>query len=92
MVFVKKSIFFLYVLFKQKRKKETFFNILDRKQSFLDLKSEVLKKSTICKRVTPWFLLKNRPFPHICFFRKKSQKETVFYILERKEFFLHLKS
>ena len=41
------------------REKERFFNILDRKECFLDLKSEVLKKSkksTFCKGVSPLFL------------------------------------
>ena len=33
----------MFILFKE-REKETFFNILDRKECFLDLKSEVLKK------------------------------------------------
>ena len=54
----------------KKSHKETFFDILDRKQCFLDLKSEVLKKSkksTFCKRVTPWFFSKNYPFPHLFF-------------------------
>ena len=46
MVFVNKSTFFLYVVFKQKKNyKETFFDILGRKECFLDLKSEVLTQS-----------------------------------------------
>ena len=55
MVFVKNSTFFLYVFFLSKKsKKETIFDILDRKEFFLDLKSEGLKKSkksTFCKGV-----------------------------------------
>ena len=38
--------------------KKTFFDILDRKECFLDLKSEILKKSkksTFGKVVSPWF-------------------------------------
>ena len=60
-------IFFLT----KKSQKETFFHILDRKECFLDLKSEVLKNSkklTFCKGVSPWFFSKNRPFSHLLFF------------------------
>ena len=78
----------------KKSHKEAFSDILDRKECFLDLKSEVLKKSkksTFCKVVSPWFLSKNRPFPYMFFFSKKSKKETFFYILDRKQCFLDLK-
>ena len=95
MVFVKKSTFFLYVFLSKTSLKETFFDILDRKECFLDLKSEVLKKSrksTFCKGVSPWFLSKNRPFFYMFFLSEKSQKQTVFDILENKECFLDLKS
>ena len=80
----------------KKSQKQTVFNILDRKECFLDLKSEVLKKSnklTFCKGVSPWFLSKNRPFSYMFFFlSKKSQKQTVFDILDTKECILDLKS
>ena len=95
MVFVKKSTFFLYVFLSETSLKETFFYILDRKECFFDLKSEVLKKSrksTFCKGVSPWFLSKNRPFCYMFFVSEKSQKQTVFDILENKEWFLDLKS
>ena len=42
MVFVRKSTFLLYVFFGAKKsQKERIFDILDRKECFLDLKSEV---------------------------------------------------
>ena len=66
----------------KKSQKERFFDILDKNECFLDLKSEVLKrskKSTFCKRVSPWFLSKNRLFSYMFFFSQKSQKETFFY-------------
>ena len=92
MIFLKKSTCFLYVFFLSKKsQKETFFDILDRKQSFLDLKSEVLTKSKkidILQRGSPWFLSKNRPFSHIFVLRKKTKKETIFDILDSKECFL----
>ena len=95
MVFVKKSTFSLYVFFLDKKsQKQTLFDILDRKECFLDLKSEVLKNSkkwTVCKGVSPWFLSKNRPFSHMFFWSKKKQKETFFHILDRKECFLDKK-
>ena len=71
MVFVKKSTFFLYVFFSKKTQKERFFDILDRKECFFDLKSEVLKKSKkskFSKGVSPWLFSKNRPFSYMFFF------------------------
>ena len=65
MVFVKKSTFFHMFLLSKKGQKETFFDILDRKECHLDLKSEVLTKSKnieILGEVSPWLLSKNRPF------------------------------
>ena len=73
----------------KKSHKETFFNILDRKESFLNLKSEVLaksKKSTFCKGVSRWFLSKYRPF-FICFFFEQNKKETFFMFLIEKNTF-----
>ena len=39
------DLFLTYFFFSKKGQKETFFHILDRKECFLDLKSEVLKNS-----------------------------------------------
>ena len=87
--FSKNRPFSHFFFLTKKSQKETFFDILDRKECFLDLKSEVLKNSkkwTVCKKVSPWFFSKNRPFSHMFFFLdKKSQKETLFDILHRKE-------
>ena len=96
MVFVKKSTFFSYVFsWSKKSQKETFFDILDKNECFLDHKRKVLKnsrKSTFCKGVSPLFLSKNGPFSHMFFFQQKSQKETFFDVLDSKECFLHLNS
>ena len=57
-------------LLSKKSHKETFFDILDIKKYFLNLKSETLaksKKSTFCKGVSPWFFSKNRPFSYMFF-------------------------
>ena len=80
----------MFLLSKQS-KKETYFDILDSKECFFDLKSETLaksKKSPFCKEVSPWFLSKNRPFSHMFFLGKKSKRETFSDILDRKECFL----
>ena len=48
--------------------KKSLFDILDKKECFLDRKSKVRKKtknSKICKGVSQWFLSKNRPFFHV---------------------------
>ena len=79
----------------KKSQKETIFDILESKECFLHLKSKVLKKSkksTFFKTFSPCFLSKNRPFSHMFFLAKKSQKETFFDILDSKECFLDLKS
>ena len=79
MVFVKKSTFFLYVFLTKKTQKERFFDILDRKQCLLDLKSEFLKrstKSTFCKGVSPWFSLKMDLFLICSFEERKPERNT----------------
>ena len=58
MVLFEKSTFLTCFFLAEKAKKKTFFHILERKEGFLDLKSEVLKKwkkSTFCKGVSPWY-------------------------------------
>ena len=94
MILSKNRPFFLYVFLSKKSQKEIFFDILDSKVCFLDLKREILKNSkklTFCKGVSPWFLSKIRPFSHMYFWSKKGQKETFFDILNSKECFLDLK-
>ena len=64
-------------LLSKKGQKETFFDILDRKECHLDLKSEVLTKSknmVILEEVSPWFLSKNRLFFYVYFLTKKANK------------------
>ena len=70
----------MFFLSKQS-KKETYFDILDSKECFLDLKSETLaksKKSAFCKGVSPWFLSKNRPFSYMFFFDQKKPELNIF--------------
>ena len=92
--FVKVDLFLIRFFFEQKRKKQTFIDILDRKECFLDLKSQVLKyskKSTFSKGVSPWFLAKIRPSSYMFFLSKQSKKQTYFDILDSKESFFDLK-
>ena len=78
---------FSYRCFSQKLcQKRSFFDILDRKQSFLDQKIEVLtmaKKWTFYKGVScPWILSKNRTFSYRCFSQKLFHKRSfsIFWI------------
>ena len=94
--FCLKINFFKYVFFSKESQKETFFDILDRKEFFLDLKSQVLKKSkksTFCKRASAWFLSKNRPFSYMFFFQQnKARNKTFLIFCIEKNCFLDLKS
>ena len=88
-------VFFVMSFLSKKNQKETFFDILDRKECFLDLKSEVLKKSKkskFSKGVSPWLFSKNRPLSYVFFLAKKARKKYFFDILDSKECFLDLKS
>ena len=93
--FWQKNRSFSYRCFSQKFcQKRSFFNILDRKQLFLDQKIEVLtrvKKWTVFKGVSPWILSKNRTFSYRCFSQKLYQKRSFFDILDRKQSFLDKK-
>ena len=74
----------------KKSQKQTAFDNLDRKESLLDLKSEVLKKSrklTFSKGVIPWFLSKNRPFSYMFFLTKKARnKQFLIFWIEKNGF------
>ena len=71
MVFAKiRPSSYMFFFVSKQSKKETFFDILDSKECFLDLKRETLaksKKSAFSKGVSPWFLSKNRPFSYMFF-------------------------
>ena len=71
---------------RKKNQKETFFDILDRKQCFLDLKSDILHRGQ-----SMVFVKKSTFFSYV-FFSKETQKETFIDILNKKEPFLALKS
>ena len=93
MVFFKKWTVLLYVflfLAKKARKKHSLIFWIEN-NAFWTSKvkfSQSRKKSTFSKGVSSWFFSKNRPLSHIFFLRKKSQRETFFDILDRKQCFL----
>ena len=71
-------MFFGQIKLNQKR---SFWDVLDRKERFLDQKSKVLKKSDELKfsqRVSPCFLSKNRIFLSTVFGGKSSLKRSFF--------------
>ena len=67
-------------------RKERFFDILERKQSFLDQRIEVLKgakKWTFFKGASPWILSKKRTFCYRHFLQKSFQKRS--FLIFQKE-------
>ena len=72
----------MFFFLTKKSQKERVFDILDRKESFLDLKSEVVaksKKSTFCNGVSPWFFSNNQPFSYMfLFLAKNARKKHLF--------------
>ena len=70
-----------------------FYDILERKNAFLDYKNKKFKKSKnwhVFKRVNPWFWSKNGNFSNF-FFCNIGQKNVFYDILERKNAFLGYK-
>ena len=80
MVFLKKSTFSSSVVLSKESQKETFFDQLDSKECFLDLKSEDEKNRHFAKGFNPWFLSKNWPFSHMLFLSKKKGRKNYFLI------------
>ena len=88
-----KNLNFCYGCFLQElcQKKKSFFDSLDRKQSFLEPKIEVLtraRKWRFFKGVSPWILSKNWTFSYRRFSQKSYQKRSFFDVLERKQSFV----
>ena len=92
MIFVKNWSFFLSFYLGKIGQENVFYDILDRKNVFLDYKNIKLKKSKnwdFSKGVSPCFLLK---FFHV-FVLGKIRQENVFHdILERKNAFVDYKN
>ena len=83
MVFVKnRSFSHMFFFFEQKKEKETFFHILDKKECFLDKKEQfqkTLKNRHFAKGLVQGFDQKIDLFLiSFFFFEQKSKKETFF--------------
>ena len=94
MVLVGKWPFFQLFFLGNIGQENVFYDILERKKSFLGYKNKKCKKSKsshFSKGVNPWFCRKMAIFSTFCFLGNIGQ-ETVFYdILETKNAFLSYK-
>ena len=90
MVLVKKGPFFRVLILGNIGQKNEFYDILERRNTFIGYKNKKLKKSKnwdFSKGVSPWFWSKIGHFS--TFFLGNIGQENVFYdILERKNVFL----
>ena len=84
------------MFYKKSEKRHIFLIFWIEKNAFSTSKVKFYKrskKSIFLKGLRPWFFLsKNKLFFYVSFEQKKNQKETFFHILDRKEYFLDLKS
>ena len=72
-----------------------FYDILERKNTFLGYRNKKFKKSKNChfsRGVNPWFLNKNVRFWNFFFYFKIGQENVFDHILERKNAFLGSKN
>ena len=86
----KVDLFLICFFWAKKGRKEHFLIFWIENKPFWTSKVKIWKsrkKSTFCKGVSPWFLSKNRPFPHMFFWSKKKQKETFFIFWIEKNAF-----
>ena len=84
----KLELFTMCIFCANEATKDCFFNIVDRKECFLDKKVTFQKKSRkskFSKGLSPWFLSKSRTFYHVCLLGKLSQKRSFFDILDKKK-------
>ena len=91
MRFVQKSNFFISAFFTEIILEKIVFDIVERKEWFLDLKIEVLtkaKKWTFFKGVSSCILSNKSNFFISAFFTEIISEKIVFDIVERKEWFL----
>ena len=95
MVFVQRRPFFQLSLLGNIGKENIFYDILDRKNAFLDYKNKKLKKSKnwhFSKSVKPWFWSKNVHFFNFVFLGNIGQGNVFYHIVERKNAFLGYKN
>ena len=95
MVLVQKWPFFQLFFLGNIGQKNVFYDILERKNTFLGHKNKKFKKSKnwrFPKGVNPWFWSKNGHFSNILFLGNLGQENVFYDILERKNAFLGYKN
>ena len=96
MVLVQKWPFFQIVFLGNIGKENVFYDILERKNSFLGYKNKKFKKSKNWQFskgvVNPWFWSKNGPFSNLFFLGNIGQENVFYDILERKDAFVGYKN
>ena len=83
------AIFPAFFYLGNKRQKNIFYDILERKSVFLEKKT---KKWHFSKVVNPWFWSKNGHFLHFLFLAIIGQENVCYDILERENAFLGYKN
>ena len=94
MVLVKKWPFFQLFFLGNIGQENVFYDILERKKTFVGYKNKKLKKSKnwrFSKGVNPWFWSKNGHFSNFYFLGNLSQENVFYAILERRNGFLGYK-
>ena len=95
MVLVQKWPFSHFFFWGNKRQKNVFYDILERKNVFLDYKNKKFKKTKkwhFSKGVNPWFWPKHSHFSHFLFLRIIGQENVFYDILEWENVFLGYKN
>ena len=91
MIFVQKWPSFQLFFLGNIDQEDVFYDILERKNAFLDYKLKKFKKSKnwhFSKGVDPWFWSKNGFFSNFFFLGNIDQEHVFYDILERKNAFL----
>ena len=92
MVLLQKWPFFQLFFLGTIRKKNVFYNILERKNAFLGYKNKKFKKSKnwhFSKRVNPWFWSKNGHFSNLFTLGNIVHENVIYDIPERKKGLTH---
>ena len=95
MVLVQKWPFFQLFVLGNIGEENAFYDILERKNTFLRYKNKNFRKSKnqhFSKGVNPWFWSKNGHFSNFFFLGNIGQENVFYDILERKKAFLRYKN
>ena len=91
----KMVIFPFFIFLRIIDQENVFYDILKRKNTFLDYQNKKFKKSKNChftKGLNPWFWFKKCPLFQLFFLRNIDQENVLYDILERKNAFLGYKT